>query len=168
MSHNVSILVHNFGMSEEDVAANVYQRKTADDKPDTAWVRECLALNNLTPEAMTALKEGKVKGIKAAVALSKLTAKIQREKLHSLADGQKLTVAAIKRDDSAPPTETTANGHASAPASQKPHKPRTAAECQAIVQRYLDSELPSYFGQMSCTDAVRRVLGEVYDEMSGL
>lgn len=166
-AHNVSILVHNFNMSEEDVAANVYQRRTADNKPDVGWVRECLALNNLTPEGLEALKSGKVKGIKAAVALSKLNAKVQRDKLKRLGDGEKLTVAAIKRDDSAPRTEPTAGPSADAPASQERKKPRSVGACIDLVQQYINMDLPSYVCTLPCAEAVHKILGELYDEMSG-
>lgn len=91
--YNISRLVHNFSMSEEDVAA-FYRKVTLAGKPDVDWVRGRLALVDLTAEAVDALKAGKLKP-KAAVELAKLSAKVQRQKLES----GKLTVAAIKRKD---------------------------------------------------------------------
>jgi hypothetical protein len=90
-AYNISRLIQNFSMSEEDVAIKAYNRRTLDGKADVKWVRDRLALTDLAPEALAALKTGKLKP-NAAVALAKLSAKVQREKI---ASGEKLTVASI-------------------------------------------------------------------------
>ncbi len=100
--YNISRLIHNFSMSEEEVAG-FYRKTTLGGKPDVDWVRGRLALVDLTAEAVDALKAGKLKP-KAAVELAKLSAKVQRQKVQS----GNLTVAAIKRKDDAPaPVERT-------------------------------------------------------------
>lgn len=99
VAHSIAIFLHQFQQSEEYVAADVYGRYTLDGKPDIEWVRECNALNDLTPEAIEALKGGRIKS-KAAVALSKLTPEKQRAKLAAIPAGKSLTVAAIRRSDS--------------------------------------------------------------------
>jgi ParB-like chromosome segregation protein Spo0J len=106
---NISRLIHNFSMSEEDIAIRVYNWRTLDGKPDVKRVRDTLALADLAPEALDALKSGKLKPT-AAVALAKLSAKVQREKI---ASGEKLTVASI---NSAPAPKDTPK----APAKAKP------------------------------------------------
>jgi ParB-like chromosome segregation protein Spo0J len=70
-AHNISILIHNFSMEEEDVAGRIYGRYTIDNKPDVKWLRDRLALCDLTPEGIEALKSGRLKP-KAAVQLAKL------------------------------------------------------------------------------------------------
>lgn len=91
--YNISRLIHNFSMSEEDVAA-FYRKTTLSGRPDVDWVRGRLALVDLTAEAVDALKSGKLKP-KAAVELAKLSAKVQRQKIES----GNLSVAAIKRKE---------------------------------------------------------------------
>ena len=103
-AHNVSIFLHNFNLSEEDIAGRIYGRFTADGKPDVKWVRDMAALSNLTAEGLEALKAGTLKP-KSAIALAGMTAKIQKEKLKKLAAGEKLTVAAIKRKDDTAPSD---------------------------------------------------------------
>jgi ParB/RepB/Spo0J family partition protein len=59
-----------------------------------AWVKDRLALVNLCQEAQNKVAEGKLK-VSAAVAISKLAEKLQKEKI---ASGKKLTAAGIKAE----------------------------------------------------------------------
>lgn len=165
-AHNIALLIHNFMLTEEDIAERVYGKLTLDGKPDIAWVRERNALNDLTAEAMDALKAGRVKG-KAAIALSKLTAELQREKLAELHEGQKLTVAAIKRASSPNGTQSTSAVSADAPRSGKPGKTAKwdKADVCAVLQRFCDASLPPHIAAMNSENAVREVLGQIMDEI---
>lgn len=94
-AYNVSRLVHNFSMSEEDVALKVYGRTGIDGKPDVTWIKERLAYAELAPEAQAALKSGSVK-VSQIAQLAKLAKTAQRQAVKGLEPGQKLTTAAIK------------------------------------------------------------------------
>lgn len=75
---NIKILRDRFSLTEEDIA-RVYFPEAADEKA-LNWVRQRIALIELAPEAAEAVREGRVK-MTAAVELSKLTKKQQREKV---------------------------------------------------------------------------------------
>lgn len=177
-AHNVALLIHNFNMTEEDVAIEVYSRTTSDGKPDIAWVKECLAINDLTPEGLEALKTGKLKDVKAAVALSKLTAKIQREKLKSVPDGAKLTAGTIKR--STPPngsgtaaSAAALNKNGSDPLTvaefrnhgNSERKIRTVSDFRKLVEEYLEMDIPERIKGFTCENAVRKILSDLLDEL---
>ena len=109
--YNIMRLRSNFNLTEEDIAIRAYGKKTLDGKPDVKWVRDRAALAGLTPEALEAMRSGDLKP-SAAVALSKMSAQIQKAKVReSRESGKKLTVAAIK---------------ATTPAAEKPRKVTTA------------------------------------------
>ena len=159
-AHNIALLVHNFMLDESDIAERVYGRLTADGKPDVQWVRETLSLNDLTPRALEMLKSGKFTS-KAAVALAKLTAEKQEEKLSLVDAGHKLTVAAIKR---AAPVNGTGTTSEASPVAPVVRKLNPQAFCD-ILQQYIDMELPSWISQMTPENAVRTVLGQIKDEV---
>lgn len=153
--YNISRLIHNFGLSEDDIAVRVYGKTTLDGKPDVKWVRDRMALADLTPEALDALKSGVLKP-KAAVALAKLSAKIQRERL---ASGVPLTVASIKRDGLSP---------LQAPAVQDGGGVKSKfgrVEACALVQKYIDTDVSGFVAEMSAENAVRTILGDLLVEM---
>src|ERR1700722_6963442 len=133
-AYNISRLIHNFSMSEEDVAIKAYNRRTLDGKPDVKWVRDRLALTDLAPEALAALKTGKLKP-NAAVALAKLSAKVQREKI---ASGEKLTVASINSSPAPTPAKVTET-----PAKAKP-APRSVTAMWAFWKQ-MEGEKPGTF-----------------------
>lgn len=162
--YNISRLLHNFGMDESEIAQRIYGRTTVDGKPDVKWVRDRAALAELAPEAVQALREGKLKP-SAAVALASLTQDVQREKLRRAAsEGKKLTTASIKRDDSAPattPAVPEGGGN-----NQKPGKV-TVDKCREVLQQYIDMDIPTRIQGMTCENAIRTILGEILDEIGG-
>lgn len=160
VAHAIAIFLHQFQQSEEYIAADVYGRYTLDGKPDIGWVRECNALNDLTPEAIDALKTGQVNS-KAAVALSKLTPEKQRQKLSGLQNGQKLTVAAIKRVDSPSPQSVTNQTAPTPPAKRK----WDLMAFRKLVETHLSNGVPDHVNKMPCDDILREVLGSILDAL---
>lgn len=160
-ANNIAILVHNFGIEDlGDIASRIYGRFCDDGKPDIKWVKDRLALHELTPKGLEALRSGKLT-TKAAVALSRQTEKVQREKLALLDGGHKLTVAAIKRTDAVPTGKSTAEAPPAPPAKRKGSKD-TACE---VLQRYCDMVLPQHISAMTADNAVREVIGQIIDEL---
>lgn len=159
-AHSIAIFIHTFGQNEAYVAEHVYGRFTLDGKPDIGWVRERNALNDLTPKALQALRDGKLKS-KAAVALAKLTPKEQKEKLALLDEGQKLTVAAIRRIAPANGTGTTSEPSPAPPVKRKWDK---ATVCVKL-QNWIDMKLPPHIARMDAENAIRTVLGEIINEI---
>jgi ParB-like chromosome segregation protein Spo0J len=143
--------LERYGMSLEDIAANVYHE-------DEKWVKERLALIELCDEGARALVNQSIKP-NAAVALAKLSKDLQREALKS---GEKLTPATIKRI--ATPFQQSGSGNtlATAPVKRKPLK--TADLC-AILDRYQASDWPKHILAMSVENALRTVLGQISDEI---
>ena len=158
--HNIAICRYNLGLEEEDIAARVYGRFTLQGKPDVKWVQEMLSLNSLAPEALKELNAGKLKSA-AARALAKLTPDKQREKLATVGNGHKLTVAAIKRDGPPESPGTSPEVPADAPRLRKCDK---ATFC-AILQEWIDMTLPPQIATMTVENAVRTVLGQIHDEI---
>jgi hypothetical protein len=103
---NVAICRYNLGLEVDDIAGRVYGRFTLKGDPDTKWVDEMLALNNLAPEALKALSDGKLKSA-AARALAKMTPDAQRERIKSAGDGN-ITAATL---NGSAPTNGNGNGH---------------------------------------------------------
>ena len=155
-AHNISLLLHNFQMTEEDIATRVYGRTTLDGKPDVQWVRDRAALSNLTTEGMEALKAGKLKP-KAAIELSKKTAKIQKQKLRAIEAGGKLTVASIRRDDDKPA--------AKAPEPAPAKALWTLARFRNLVQEKINSDLSETIDGLDAENAVIVVLGEILEAL---
>lgn len=171
IAHSIAIFLHQFQQSEEFIAADVYGRYTLDGKPDVDWVRECNALNDLTPESLDALKSGRVNS-KAAIALSKLTPERQRQKLAETPTGQKLTVAAIKRPTiangagpaasaAASSTQTTSDPLPTPPAKRKWDKQTVCDK----LQEWIDMSLPPHIARMDAENAIRTVLGQIQEEI---
>lgn len=158
--YNMMKLATNFDMSEEDIAV-FFERYTADGKPDVKFVQERMALASLAPESLSALKAGIVKP-SAAVALAKLSQKVQRDKLKRLAEGEKLTVASLKRDatpvEDAEPTDAP-------PRKPSLHKP-TLAHVKAMIQTAIDDGVTVEISKMSVENAVREVLGGLLDALN--
>lgn len=153
---NISKLIHNFGLSEEDIALRVYGRTTSDGKPDVQWVRECLAFSELAPESLEALRAGILKP-KAAIVLAQMAQDAQRARLTQIQEsGKKLTVANIKRDTSAP---------------EPPYTPPVRfgrVEACAVVQEFLDSDWSGLVAMdMTPENLVMTVLGDVLKKMEG-
>lgn len=69
-AHNIQRLLHNYSMTEEEVAATY--------RASTAWVRDRLQLLELTSEAAEAVHTGRVKP-SAAKAIAKLSKELQRK-----------------------------------------------------------------------------------------
>lgn len=79
---NIKILRDRFSLTVADIA-NIYFPESKTEKPIADaihWVEQRIALIELAPEAADAMREGRVK-MTAAVELSKLTKKQQREKV---------------------------------------------------------------------------------------
>lgn len=172
--HNVAVCRYNLMLEEDDIAGRVYGRFTLQGDPDVKWVQEMLALNNLTPESITALKAGRVKS-KAAVALAKLTPDKQREKLAELKEGQTLTVAAIKRAAnangagpaaSAAASSTQSTSEAPAIALRAGKQPKlTIPDVCGKLQEWIDMDLPPHIARMDAENAIRTVLGQIQEEI---
>lgn len=160
VAHSIAIFLHQFQQSEEYIAAEVYARYTLDGKPDVGWVRECNALNDLTPNSIEAIKAGKVKS-KAAVALSKLTPERQLQKIAELRDGQQLTVAAIKRAVAPAPQSDTPE----TPARSPRHGKWDLTAFRKLVESHLSSGVPDHVKKKSCDDILREVLGSILDAL---
>ena len=79
--------MQRFGKSLEDIAAIVHE--------DVKWCSDRLAFVSLTPEAQTAVIDGTIKKLSAAVELSKLAAADQRRYLESHT-GEKITAGGIR------------------------------------------------------------------------
>ena len=112
---------------------------------------------------MDALRDGRIKSSKAAVALSKLSAELQRQKLAEVPSGGKLTVAAIKRATSPNGTGTASEGHAAPPAP--PVRKWDKLAFRALIQEYLEMDIPQKIAGLTCENAIRVVLGEILDEL---
>lgn len=176
-AHSIAIFLHTFGLPEEDIAARIYGRFTLDGKPDIKWLRERNAMNDLTADAMIALKGGKMDS-KAAIALAKLTPEKQREKLTLLDSGQKLTVAAIKRSTSTNGSGTAASAAALNKNGSDPltvaefrnsgtaeRKIRTVSDFRSLVQEYIDMDIPERIKGFTCENAVRKILSDLLDDL---
>lgn len=82
-AHNMEILQRRFNMTEEDIA-RIYFPEAANEKELKAalrWVKDRLALVELSPEAEQAVRAGRVKGISAAKGLAKLSRDQQKKRL---------------------------------------------------------------------------------------
>lgn len=90
---NIKILRDRFSLAVADIA-KIYFPESAEKSLDDAikWVEQRIALIELAPEAAQAVRDGRVK-MTAAVELSKLTRKQQREKLEKPGP---ITVADVK------------------------------------------------------------------------
>ena len=159
-AHNVAIFHHNFGFALDDIAGRIYGRFTISGKPDKKWAEEMLAINDLAPEALKAMSAGKLKS-SAARALAKLSPDKQREKLAEMPEGKTITTAAIRRAAAPTPTDTTGTLPVDPP--RLPRRERDAF-C-AIVQNWIDLELPPRLTEMTVENAVRTVLGQIQDEI---
>lgn len=159
--YNISRLIHTFGMSHEDIALKVYGRKLTDGSPDVKWIQEREALSNLAAEAADAVSGGRVKP-SAVMELAKLSKNAQRSLLKST-EG-KITTALVKRAAHPNGTGTTSEPKTDALRAWKPSKMTTPAFC-AILQRYIDSDLPPHIAKMDAENAIRTVLGQIQDEI---
>lgn len=157
-AHNIALLIHNFMLTEADIAERAYGRMTPDGKPDVKWVRECMALNELTPGALEALKAGRLKS-KAAIALAKLTPTHQTAAMKYMEDGGNLTISAIRRIGT-----SDGIGDISVAAPRAPRAPKPESDACGLVQQYIDMELPEYITRMTSENAVRTVLSQLKDE----
>ena len=164
--YNISRLHNNFGMSYEDIAIKVYNRRLADGSPDVKWIEDTESLAELAAEAAEAVVGGKVKP-SAVRELAKLSKTAQRALLKST-EG-KITAAVVKRAAAPPPPEPAAEPASDSPTGGKPAKnrPRSVSACIELVQQYINMDLPSYVCTLPCAEAVHKILGELYDEMSG-
>lgn len=79
-AYNIKRMIHQFRMSEEEVAAFYFPiAKTADEKKEALkWVKTTSILADLSPEAEKALSEGRLK-LPSAQKLAKLSQAQQRE-----------------------------------------------------------------------------------------
>lgn len=157
--YNISKLLHNFNMSEEDVAVKVYGRTNLDGSPDVTWVRERAAIADLSEESLAAMKDGKIKP-NAAVELAKLSKAAQKSVLKSVGSG-KVTVGAVKRAATPVPQSGAKETPPMPPAKRKFQK----QDFCDILSRYLASDLPPHILDMTVENAVRTVLGEISDEI---
>lgn len=156
--YNISRLLHNFNLTEEDIAVRVYGRTTSDGKPDVRWIQERAALADLTQEAADAVSAGRVKP-SAAIALAKMTKQAQRDLLKST-EG-KLTSAAIRRAASPEPARSTSEAPPSAPAKRKWDKKDVCAK----LQEWIDLTLPPHIARMDAENAIRTVLSQIQEEI---
>lgn len=109
---NIRLFETKFGYTHEDIAKIYFPEAVTPAKQAEAlrWVSQRAALQELAPEAATAVREGRVK-ITAAVALAKLTKTQQREKVAG--------TGKVKVSDVKPPTPIS--------------KPPVAANTSALV-----------------------------------
>ena len=164
-AHSIAIFLHTFGLDESYIATKIYGRFKLDGSPDLDWVRERNAINDLTAEALALLKTGKLKS-KAAVALAKLTPERQRERVAAAQNGYNLTVAAIKRAAAPAPPSDTRNGIIpDAPAPRQAPKKWSKSEFCALIDRWLEYDIPPGMVTMGVENAVRTVLGQIQDEI---
>jgi ParB/RepB/Spo0J family partition protein len=96
-AHNMQRLLNVYQMTEEEIAKQYFP--TAKTTPEIAkalkWVKDRIALIGLTPEAVKAVRDGRVKET-AAVAISKLTAAQQKEAVKGDGPVKGKDVAAVK------------------------------------------------------------------------
>ncbi len=151
----------NFGMSDEDIASKVYGRKALDGKPDTQWIRDRVAMVDLTPEALEAVASGRVKP-SAIVALAKMKKQAQRDLI--LDNAAKITTAVIKRAAAPAPQLDATEPAAKAPVKRQMAKEGTCDACETI-DRWIGLELPPHILSQGVQAAVRNVLRQLSDEI---
>ena len=145
--------LERYGMSLDDIAANVYHE-------DVSWVKNRLTLIELCEEGAKALVNQSIKP-NAAVALAKLSKEAQRT---ALASGQNLTVAAIKRAAVPVPQSDTPKPSPNAPAGLWGRTVPKKQVCE-MLQRWIDYDLPPGVATMGAENAVREILGQILDEI---
>ncbi len=163
-AHNVSILHHNFGMSTDDIAITIYNRKDAGGNPDTKWVGDMLVLADLTPEGVAAMKAGRLP-VPQALKLAKLAKNAQRSLLKDQATAKTITSAAIKRAAAPAPQSDATQPPPKAPAKRQPAKTGNSCDACETIDRYIGMDLPPHILKMAVQDAVRNVLRQLSDEI---
>jgi ParB/RepB/Spo0J family partition protein len=102
-AHNIALLMRKFAMTEEQVAAQYFPGAEGQSLKDALrFVRQRLALIDLSPEAEKALLEGRLKG-SAAVKIAKLSKEQQTKAVAAAGEGR---VTAPKASGK-PPLKTT-------------------------------------------------------------
>ncbi len=161
---NIARLIHNFSLTEEEIAVRVYTKLTLDGKPDVKWVRDRMAMAALTPEAIAALRSGQIKP-NAALALAKLSAKVQRDRLKS---GERITAASLKKMSTTAATAAASNTNASEPPPEQAQPERvirTKSDFRRLIEEYIEMDIPSRITGMSCENGVRAVLGDILKDL---
>src|SRR5262249_37018464 len=121
-AHNVSILHHNFGMEPEDIASKVYSRRNAAGQPDVKWVEDMIVLADLTPEAVEAMKAGRLK-VPQALKLAAMAKNAQKSLLKAQEGEKKIRVRSNADADA--PAKTKKIGTTAIRDFWKPYAERT-------------------------------------------
>lgn len=161
--YNITRLLHNFNLSEEDIAVRVYGWTTVDGKPDVKRVRERAALADLAPESVAAMKSGKVPAT-AVMTLAKMSKEAQKSAIEN-SGSKRLTTAAIKRAAAPAPQPEAGEAPTEAPVVRKAPKKWDKKDTCELIQRYIDAELPPGILTMMTENAVRTVLGQIQEEI---